>query len=131
MWVFTKTPLRPTWFVGAIIATLAHAIWFTVAGAMGDIWQVVIVDIAALCLCTAALWFRPGIVTACLLGLVQMASLAYNLNLICEATFGDPVHRALTAHIVFRAIAISALIMGYLKFRKQNIQHPPILSGTA
>ena len=125
MLVFSKTPLRPTWFVGAIVVTLAHIIWFTVAGAIGGVWQAVILDIAVLFLCTAALWFRPGIVTAFLLGLLQIASLAYNVHLISSVAFGDPIHRALTAHIVLRAIAIFALITGYLKFRKHFIQSPP------
>jgi small-conductance mechanosensitive channel len=122
MFVFGKTPLKPKWFVGAIITTLAHVIWFTAAGAHGGTWAAVIGDIFILLVLTVLLWVRPGLVTAILLGLIQIGSLAYNVYLITQVPFGDPIHKALTAHIVFRTIAIVALVMGYIKYRRESIQ---------
>ena len=122
MFVFGKTPLKPKWFVGAIITTLAHVIWFTVAGALGAMWATVIGDILLLLVLTVLLWLRPGLVTASLLGLVQIGSLAYNVYLISQVPFGDPIHKALTAHIVFRSISTVALVMGYIKYRREAVQ---------
>jgi hypothetical protein len=122
MIVFGRTPLKPKWFVGAIIATLAHVIWFAVAGAVGGLWAAIIADLLILLVLTVLLWVRPGLVTASLLGLVQVGSLAYNVYLIAKVQLGDPTHKALTAHIVFRMIAIVALVMGYLKFRREGVQ---------
>ena len=72
MFVFGKTPLKPKWFVGTIITTLAHVIWFTAAGALGGMWAAVIGDILLWLVLTVLLWLRPGMVTASLLGLVQI-----------------------------------------------------------
>lgn len=124
MFVFGKTPLKPKWFVGAIVTTLAHVVWFTVAGVMLGAWGAVIGDILLLLVMTILLWLRPGLVTASLLGLVQMGSLAYNVYLIAQVPFGDPVHKALTAHVVFRSIAIIALVTGYLKYRREAVEPP-------
>ena len=122
MLVFGKTTLKPKWFVGAIITTLAHVIWFTFAGVFGDMWAVVIGDILLLLVLTILLWLHPGLVTASLLGLVQVGSLAYNVHLITQVPFGEPTHKALTAHIVFRSIAIVALVIGYIKYRREAVQ---------
>jgi len=119
MFVFGKTPLKPKWFVGAIITTLAHVIWFTVAVALGGMWAAVIGDVLILLVLTVLLWLRPGLVSASLLGMVQIGSLAYNVYLITQVSFGDPTHKALTAHIVFRSMAIVALVMGYIKYRRE------------
>jgi len=120
--VFTKTPLKPKWFMGAIILTLAHVIWFTVGGAIAGVWSAVIGDIVVLLVLAVLLWLRPGLITASLLGLVQAGSLAYNVHLILQVPLGDPTHRALTAHIVLRSIAIFALVMGYMKYRRETAQ---------
>ena len=117
--VFARTPLKPKWFMGAITMTLAHVIWFTVGGAVAGVWAAVIGDIVVLLVLTVLLWIWPGGITASLLGLVQVGSLAYNVYLIMQVPFGDPVHRALTAHIVVRSIAIVALVLGYRKYRRE------------
>ncbi len=110
--------------MGAIITTLAHVIWFTVAGAIGGMWSAIIGDILILLVLTLMLWFRPGLITASLLGLVQIGSLAYTIYLIMQVPVGDPIHRALTSHIVLRTIAIVALVMGYISYRRQGVQAP-------
>ena len=119
LFVFAKTPLKPKWFVGAIIMTLAHVIWFTVGGVIAGVWAAVIGDIILLLVLTILLWLYPGWFTASLLGVVQLGSLAYNVHMISQVPFGDTIHRALTAHIVLRSIAILALVLGYLKYRKE------------
>lgn len=132
LFVFSKTPLKPKWFAGAIITTLAHVISFAVAGAISGQWSAVIGDLLILLLLTVILWIRPGFVSALLLGLVQAASLAYNVYMITQIPFGDLNHRGLTANIVFRAIAIVALVTGYLKFRRESVlEHsdPPLKSN--
>ncbi len=120
--VFAKTPLKPRWFMGAIIMTLAHVIWFAVGGVIAGEWAAVIGDIALLLVLSVLLWLRPGWFSASLLGLGQLGSLAYNVYLIMEVPFGDPVHRALTAHIVLRSLAIIALVMGFIKYRREAAQ---------
>ena len=124
LFIFTKTPLKPKGFTGAIILTLAHVIWFTVAGAVAGVWEDVIGDIVILLVLTVLLWLRPGAITASLLGLMQLASLADNVHTIAQVPFGDSVHRALTAHIVLRSLALTALVMGYLKYRRDQTQPP-------
>lgn len=108
--------------MGAIILTLAHVIWFTVAGAIGGMWAAVIGDILILLVLTLMLWFRPGLITAGVLGLVQLGSLAYTVYLIMQVPVGDPIHRALTSHIVLRTIAIVALVMGCIRYRREAVQ---------
>ncbi len=108
--------------MGAIIMTLAHVIWFTVGGVIAGVWAAVIGDIALLLALTVLLWLRPGWLSASLLGLGQLGSLAYNVYLIMQVPFGDPVHRALTAHIVLRSLAIIALVMGCIKYRREAAQ---------
>lgn len=120
--IFSKTPLKPKWFVGAIIATLAHVIWFTAAGVLAGIWSTVLVDITFLLGLAILLWIRPGFVSALLLGLVQAASLAYNIYSISQVQFGELTHRALTSHIAMRLIALAGLVVGYLNYRKGRAQ---------
>lgn len=120
--VFSRTSLKPKWFVGAITMTLAQVIWFIVVGAVAGVWAAVISDIVVLLGLAVLLWLRPGGFTASLLGLVQVASLAHNVYFIMQIPFGDNAHRGLTAHIVLRSIALVTLVRGYLKYRREKTQ---------
>jgi hypothetical protein len=128
--VFAKTELKPKWFRGAIVLTLAQVVWAAVAGVVEGVWGGVIGDIVVLLILTRLLWVRPGWFTASLLGLVQLVSLAYNVHVIRQVPFGDAVHRVLTAHIVLRWMIIVLLVLEYLKYRREDGQaKPPAEAG--
>src|SRR5438309_2142198 len=77
--LFTKTPFRPKFFVGAIATTGAHLIWFVVASAIVGAWAATALDIILLSVGVICLWLRPGFVPVLFLGVVQLASLAINV----------------------------------------------------
>jgi len=118
--LFTKTPVRPKLFVGAIATTGAHIIWFIVGSAIIGAWAATALDIIVLLVGVIWLWLRPGLAAVVFLGLVQVASLAINVFSLTAATYGDAAHRALTAHCVFRIIAITCLIVGYIRLRRER-----------
>jgi hypothetical protein len=119
--VFTKTPVRRKYFGGAIATTGAHLIWFITGSAVAGMWAVTLPDIVLLSIGLVWLWVRPGLASALFLGVVQIASLAVNVVSLSRVTFGDTTHRALTAHCVFRVIAISCLVFGYMKLRRERL----------
>jgi hypothetical protein len=127
--LFLKTALRPKLFVGAIAVTGGHIIWFIIGSIIADIWRVTALDIIALSLGVAWLWLRPSLYSALFLGFIQLASLVVNLISLKSATFGGFAHRALTAHCVFRLLAIVLLICGYIEMRKKLLSQPEILQG--
>lgn len=119
--LFHKGAIRPKYFPGAIAFTAGHVVWFTVASIFGGIWSATAGDIAALSIGIAWLWLRPGISSALFLGVIQLASLAFNVYTISSVEIGSPEHRALTAHCFLRLGAIAFLIAGYVRMRREQI----------
>lgn len=128
--LFTKTPIHPKWFVGAITTTGAHIIWFVIGSAITGAWATTALDIIALLVGIIWLWLLPALGAVIFLGLVQLASLAINVFALTSAPIGVPTHRALTAHCVFRLLAITCLIYGYIRMRRSRSDVPPIGSLT-
>lgn len=126
--LFSKSPIRPEYFAGAIAATAAHVTWFIVASMILGDWSATALDIIALTIGIVWLWMRPGLLAALFLGLVQAASLAFNAHAISSVPFGSTPHRALTAHCVLRLIAILCLIVGYIRLRRERSTPPPVPS---
>ena len=124
--LFAKSPVRPKHFAGAIATTAAHVIWFVVGSAITGMWSATALDIIALSAGIAWLWWRPNLSSVLFLGLVQLASLLFNAYMISSAPFGSAQHRALTAHCVFRIMAIICLIAGYLRMRRELSSPPPV-----
>ena len=116
--IFTKTPLRPKWFVGAIAVTGAHTVWFIIGSALSGMWGA---DIIILLIGIIWLWLRPGIAAVIYLGIVQLVSLAITAPKFASTHYGDAMNRALTAHTVFRVIAIVCLISGYIRMRRAQV----------
>jgi hypothetical protein len=128
MLFFVKTPLHPKWFRAAISVIGGHLAWFIVACAMSGKWQAVIFDIVLLFAGIIWLWLRPGIAPVVYLGLVEVASLASNVFVLSSTHFGDMVSRAITAHIVFRVLAIICLVGGLIKMRRDLAAPDPAVT---
>jgi hypothetical protein len=62
--LFTKTPLRPKFFLGAISTTGGHVLWFLVGSFMTQIWAATALDIVILSIGILWLWLRPGLAPA-------------------------------------------------------------------
>jgi hypothetical protein len=122
--LFTKTPLRPRFYLGAITVTGGHVISFIVGGAVTGGWLVVLPDIIVLSIGVIWLWLRPGLAATLFLGIVQLLSLGINGASLSLAKVGSFEHRALTVHCVFRLIAIICLVAGYVRVRKAQISAP-------
>ncbi len=129
--VFTKTPVRPKYFVGAIATTGAHLIWFISGSVIAGLWAVTLPDIVLLSIGLVWLWVRPGLASALFLGVVQVVSLVINGISLSSATFGDATHRALTAHCVFRLIAIVCLVFGYIRLRRARLDGATVSAMTS
>src|SRR5258708_6144650 len=71
--LFTKSPLRPKRFAGAIATTGAHVIWFIAGSAIAGIWSATAGDIVALSIGIVWLWLRPSLAAVLFLGLIQLA----------------------------------------------------------
>jgi hypothetical protein len=119
--LFTKTPLRPKFFLGAISTTGGHVLWFLVGSFMTQIWAATALDIVILSIGILWLWLRPGLAPAFFLGLVQLGSLACNAYLLTSNPFGSLEHKALTVHCIWRLIALLCLVTGYLKLRRERL----------
>jgi len=124
--LFTKSPIRPRYFAGAIATTAAHITWFIIGSAITGIWSATVLDIIALGVGIVWLWARPGLIAVLFLGLVQVASLGFNVYRISSMPFGSAPHRALTAHCAFRLIAILCLVVGYLRLRRERSAAPVV-----
>lgn len=123
--IFHKTPLRPKRFAGAIATTGAHISWFVIGSAIAGIWSATLLDILLLSIAIVWLWLRPGVAAVLFLGLLQAASLVLNGYQLSVAPIGSTANRALVAHCVFRLIALSCLVVGYLRFRREPAKAPP------
>jgi len=128
--LFSKTRMRPKWFVGAITVTGAHVIWFIIGSAAVGAWAATALDIFALLAGIVWLWLRPGIAAVIFLGVVQLASLAMNVYGLTSAPVGSLTHRALTAHCIFRIIAVTCLVFGYIRFRRESVGQVPVAATT-
>lgn len=118
--LFTKTPVRPKFYSGAIAVTGAHIVWFVVGSVIAGVWSTTALDIMVLSVGVVWLWLRPGLAPVLYLGIVQLGSLAINVSALSSSTYGDAAHRALTFHCVLRLAAIVCLIFGYIRVRKQG-----------
>jgi hypothetical protein len=78
-------------------------------------------DIIILLIGIIWLWLRPGIAAVIYLGIVQLVSLAITAPKFASTHYGDAMNRALTAHTVFRVIAIVCLISGYIRMRRAQV----------
>lgn len=131
MLLFTKSPVRPLWFAGAIAVTAAHIAWFVVASAIAGIWAAAALDIVILTLGVICLWWRPGLPAVLFLGFVQCSSLALNAYMISSMEFGEASHRALTTHCALRLLSIICLIVGYSRLRRERLAPPPLPAALA
>jgi len=118
--IFAKTLLHPKFFSGAIAVTGGHVAWFVVGSLVTNMWGATALDILLLSVGMIWLWVGPGLGAVLFLGLLQLASLAYNTVLIVSMPFGSPQHRALTVHCVWRLLAIVCLVFGYIKMRRER-----------
>jgi hypothetical protein len=123
--VFHKTPLRPNRFAGAIATTGAHITWFIIGSAITGIWSATLLDIVLLSVAIVWLWLRPRLPAVLFLGALQVVSLALNAYSLSSAPFGSSPSRALSAHCVFRLIALACLVVGYLRLRREPAKVPP------
>jgi hypothetical protein len=115
--LFTKTPLHPPHYLGAISVVAGHIVWFLLAGLLVHNWKDVGLDVLVLGAGVVWLWVQPKPLAALLLGIVELASLAYNLFLLSSTAIGSTTHRALTVHCVWRVVAIACLVTGYRTWR--------------
>lgn len=131
--LFTKTPLRPKFFLGAIATTGGHVVWFLAASFLTQMWAVTAPDILVLAVGILWLWLRPGLAPALFLGLIQFGLLAYNAYLLGLNPVGSLEHKALTVHCTWRLVAVVCLVIGYFKLRRDRIasQSPPPLHEPA
>jgi hypothetical protein len=129
--VIKKTGLGPWAFAGAIAVTAGHLAWFLAGAFMAGAWSSVIYDVVLLSAGILWLWLRPGLGPVIFLGVIQLAAIAIHLMALPSATFGDSVHRALTAHGALRVISIVCLVAGYLKFRKERAASSSTETATA
>jgi hypothetical protein len=119
LWLlFAKTPLRPKFFAGAISVTGAHVIWFIVGSVVAGVRSAAALDIVVLLLGLIWLWVRPSLGAALFLGVVQLSSLVVNAISLNSVDLGSSAHRALTAHCVFRLVAVTCLVAGYIRMRR-------------
>ena len=119
--LFTKTPLRPKYFGGAIATTGGHVAWFVVASLMMHNWIATGLDIVILTAGIIWLWAGPGLAAALFLGFVQLASLVFNVYQLSQQPIGSGEHKGLTVHCVWRTIALLCLFIGYRKLRRDRI----------
>jgi hypothetical protein len=122
--LFAKTAVRPRFFVGAIATTAGHLAWFLVGALIARNWTATGLDILLLAAGIAWLWLKPGFGSFLFLSVVQLLSLALNLVSILGVPFGSAEHRALSAHVAFRIIALICLIVGYRRLKKEPNQSP-------
>ncbi|MBK1884628.1 hypothetical protein JIN85_19585 [Luteolibacter pohnpeiensis] len=120
--LFAKTRFKPRYFMGAIAVTGGHIAWFSIGAYLGAGFMAVGLDILFLTVGVAWLWLRPGLAAAIFLGAIQALSLLMNAIALSDASFESAGHRALTAHVVFRVIAIACLIAGYLNTKKKKAE---------
>jgi hypothetical protein len=130
MVLFAKSPLKPKHFAGAIAATAGHLAWFLAGAFLSQNWIATGLDIAALAIGIVWIWLRPGLGSVAFLGVIQLLSLALNAVALTEASFGSLEHRALTAHVLFRVIALSCLAVGYWHLKKQASTQAPAPAPT-
>jgi hypothetical protein len=119
--VFAKTAFRPHYFGGAISVTGGHLLWFITAASILRIWRPVMIDIIVLTIAVIWLWLRPGLAAAIFLGFVQIISFGGNLIALFSATVGEPPHRALVVHCLFRVLALACLAFGYRRLRQEQM----------
>jgi len=116
--LFTKSRLRPPHFVAAVAITAAHVVWFVIGAVVGHQWAAVLLDVIALSAGVVWLWLRPGLGPVIYLGVIEVLSLAVNVNSLLQVEIESVPHRTLTAHIVIRIATLACLVEGYLKLRK-------------
>lgn len=126
LFLFSKTSFGPKYFTGATILIGAHVIWFLAGAILLNNFAPVALDI--LLLSAGLIWLlaRPSLPPVLFLGLLELASLAYNVYQLSGVKSGSDAHRALSVHFLFRILAITALIVGYRFFLKSQAEPPPV-----
>lgn len=117
--LLSRPALRPKYFLGAIVVTGGHLVWFLVASVITQDWLAVALDLMILSIGLVWLWVRPGLAPALFLGLVQAGSLVLNLWLLASQAPGSLPHKALTVHCLWRLMAIICLVAGYVRVRRE------------
>jgi hypothetical protein len=123
--VFAKTRFKPRHFVGAIAITSGHLAWFVAGGVVTGNWFAAILDIVIFTATLAWLWVRPGVAPALTLGIYQGLALAWNGYAMIVEPFGSDAHRALSVHVLFRALSAAALFVGYAGLKRQGSAPAP------
>lgn len=75
-------------------------------------------DLAVLTFALLGLVFWPGLATASVLGVAQLASLAVNVRALLAPETDDAAQRALTVHCLLRVVALGCLVAEYARMRK-------------
>lgn len=119
--LFTRTPLRPKYFLGAITITGGHLVWFAVAAMIGNMWAAAALDLVVPLAGILWLWLRPGLASALFLGLVQLVGLVFNAYQLGSNPVGSLPHKALTVHCIWRLLALIGIVIGYLKLRRDQM----------
>ena len=117
--LFTKTPIQPAFFPGAIAVAAAQVTWLIILSAISGSWSTSAIDILALTAGMVWLWWWPGFVAALFVGAVELVSLALSAFALSTVPAGSPEHRALTAHGAFRIATIFCLVVGYVRMKRE------------
>jgi hypothetical protein len=118
--LFTRTSVKPKEFAGAIAAACGHVVWFVVGAAVVGAWSPVLLDIVVMTIGVLWLWARPALRVALILGLFELAALVSNCVSLISANVGSAEHKALAVHCVFRLLVLSALVVGFLRMKRQG-----------
>jgi hypothetical protein len=129
--VFAKTSFKPRHFAGAIAITSGHLAWFVAGSALMGNWSATIFDIVVFAATLAWLWEKPGLGPALTLGIYQGLVLAWNGYSMIAQPFGSDAHRALSVHVLFRALSLAALVVGYAGWKRQMATPAPENLGRA
>ena len=110
-------------FLTAVAVIFGHLVWMLV-GALILPAQFMVIAIDMVIMAVGLLWLvlRPGLGPVILLGIFEVVCLVVNANTILAMEFGSAGHKALVAHIVLRLAALAALVTGYVKFKKDQLQ---------
>ena len=114
---FASVPLKC--FGAALAVLFGHSMWMLI----GALWLQagfgpLLFDLAIIIAGSLWLMLRPGIGSVILLGIYEFIGLIVNIKDIFSYEFATIGHRALSAHIALRLVALFALLAGYRQFLK-------------
>jgi hypothetical protein len=117
--VFTKTPLRPRFFVGAITTTTSYVIGFVFVISTTHSWSTV-PDMLILIIAVAWLWFSPNLAAVAFLGVAHLVALAVHVFVLNSSVAGSSAQQEAIAQCFWRIFAIVCLVVGYVRFRRHR-----------